>query len=327
MLLGCELLNTLAFLLGSLETLFAAAANAAVPALVDDEQLDRTNGLLFASETAGTELAGPAMGGLLFAAAAAIPFVGDGISFLLSALLLLGLRGRLAPPTRAAVSGTPSASRPRISTDIRAGLRFFREHQLLRLVAMLVTGLAFCQAMVMGVLVVFGLRALHLAPSGYGLFLAAGALGSVSGGLVAARVRARVGTTVVLLGSAFAAAVAYLLCGTTSSVVVAGAAFVIETFAVACGSVASLSLRQVLVPDELRGRVGNAFRMCIWGVIPLGTLAGGVLAQAVSVRAPFLVAGVAQLVLTVTCAGRLRDRVAAFEGPAVRPLASLPASA
>lgn len=313
--LSIGLLYGLAFLLGAFDTLFAAASNAAVPAVVDGEDhLDRTNGLLFASETAGRELAGPALGGLLFAVAAAVPFVADGVSFLISGALLVGLRSRLAAPPRA--ERTSSVPRRReLTSEIAEGVRYFLGNDVLRVVALLITGLALCQSMVMGVLVVFALRALHLAPAGYGIFLAAGALGSVAGGLSAARVRARLGTTGVLLASAAASATAYLICGATSSVVVAGAAFVIETFAVACGSVASMSLRQTLVPDALRGRVGNAFRMCIWGVIPIGSVIGGVVAENFGLRAPFIAAGLAQLAITAMCVRPLRARVSSTPAP------------
>jgi MFS family permease len=299
------LLYGAAFVLGSFETLFAAASHAAVPAVVAEKDLDRANGYLFASETAGGELVGPALGGLLFAVSASVPFLGDGISFLFSAVLLVGLRSRLVAPART----EPVTLR----ADMKSGISFFRVSPILRLLAVLVGGLALCQAMVMSVLVVYGLKVLDLSIAGYGVFLAAGAVGSVLGGLAAGRVKAVLGTAGVLIGSATLAAASYVLVGATSSAPLAGGLFVVETFAVACGSIASLSLRQVIVPDELRGRVGNLFRMCIWGVIPLGALAGGIVAQFGGLRAPFLLAGAAQLVLTAAIAGRIRAEVEVVE--------------
>ena len=89
--------------------------------------------------------------------------------------------------------------------------------------------------------------------------------------------------------------------------------FALEAFAVGCGTVASLSLRQSLVPDELRGRVSNAFRMCIWGVIPIGALVGGLLAQFGGVRLPFVLAGIAQLTVVGLLGSRLLSRLQATE--------------
>ena len=294
-----------AFALGTLETLFAGASQAAIPGLVRDPQLERANGYLYASETGCADLAGPALGSFVFVAAAGLPFLLDGLSFFASALLLLGLAGRLPAPNR-----TEPTS---IRADAREGLRFFVGHDVLRLLAGLIGTLAFCQAMVMAVLVVFATKELGLSAATYGLFLAGGAIGRVAGALNAHRVRALLGTRAVLLGSAILAGAVYPLIGTTSSVPLAMIGFALEAFAVGCGTVASLSLRQSLVPDELRGRVSNAFRMCIWGVIPIGALVGGLLAQFGGVRLPFVVAGIAQLTVVGLLGARLLSRLQATE--------------
>jgi hypothetical protein len=62
-------------------------------------------------------------------------------------------------------------------------------------------------------------------------------------------------------------------------------------------NVVTVSLRQRVVPDELLGRVNSAYRMIGWGMIPLGALAGGFVAQLGGLRAPFLVAGIGRGVL------------------------------
>ena len=200
--------------------------------------------------------------------------------------------------------------------DMRSGLTFFRTSPLLRLLAVIVGGLAFCQAVVMGVLVLFAQDVLHLGAGGYGLFLGLGAIGNVVGALAASRVKDRFGTAPVLTGGALAAALAYLVVASTSSAAVATLMFVVEAFAVACGTVVTISLRQACVPDELRGRVGNVFRMFVFGAIPLGAVFGGLLAEAFGLRTPILVAGVAQAGLALLTAPALR---AAVGRPAVAP--------
>lgn len=52
-----------------------------------------------------------------------------------------------------------------------------------------------------------------------------------------------------------------------------------------------------LTPDEMRGRVAGASRLLAWGPQPLGALAGGLLATWFGLRAPFLVGGLAFLVM------------------------------
>jgi MFS family permease len=296
--------------LGVLETLFSAAAHAAVPAAVPAEELDRANGYLFASQTGGEQLAGPAVGGALYAMSASLPFVGDAISFAASAVMLLG-------PAR----GEPDQSRPhsmarrRLRTEMSDGLRTFWQHPVLRVLSITVGGMAFCQSMVLGILVLYGLEDLHLGHVGYGLFLAAGATGNVLGALAASRVRARFGTSAIILVGGTVAALAYLGAGATSSPVLATLLFAVEAWAVACGTVASMSLRQSSVAPELLGRIGNLYRMVIWGIIPIGTLAGGLVASGFGIRAAFYVAGVTQLVLLAGVGARVWRIVAAAEQP------------
>ena len=48
--------------------------------------------------------------------------------------------------------------------------------------------------------------------------------------------------------------------------------------------VQQLSLRQLVTPGRLLGRMNASTRFLTWGVIPLGALAGGALGQATSLR-------------------------------------------
>jgi predicted MFS family arabinose efflux permease len=48
--------------------------------------------------------------------------------------------------------------------------------------------------------------------------------------------------------------------------------------------VQQLSLRQLVTPAHLRGRINASTRFLTWGMIPLGALAGGALGQATSLR-------------------------------------------
>ena len=292
--------------LGGLETLFAAASHAALPGLVRRDDLPRANGYLQSAQIAGAQFAGPALGGLLFAAAAALPFVFDGVSFLASAALLV-----MALPRVRAVRPV-EGRRTTITADVVAGVSWFARNSLLRLLALVVAVLSFCWAMVTAVTVLYGLEVLHLSGVGYGLFLAVGAAGEVAGGVLAGRVLRRYGTVAVVLGGALAATVAYVTIGLTSAVIVATAATMVETFGIGVANVATMSLRQAVVPSELLGRVGNAFRMCLFGAMPLGALAGGFLAHA-NLRLPFLVAAAMQAVVLMVCGPALARRIRSAE--------------
>ena len=78
-------------LLGSAEVIFSNAAQAVLPALVPPELLPKANGSQQVSLTVGETFLGPPAGSLLFAAAAALPFGLDAVSFAGSAALLARL--------------------------------------------------------------------------------------------------------------------------------------------------------------------------------------------------------------------------------------------
>jgi MFS family permease len=305
--LSVPLLYLAALATGVFDTVFAGAVQSMIPHVVDDDDLlDVANARLAATQTATGHLLGPAVGGLLFALHRVVPFALDAASFVGSARILAVLRGRVAPER--------PLLRPPLRVDMAEGLMFFRRSPMLPLLAALTAGLALFQAAVLSPFVLFALRDLRLSKAGYGVFLAVTALGNVAGGLVAPRLRRRFSTATILTVGGVLAGVAYLVVASTSSVVVAQLAFVIEAFAVASGTVASISLRQRHIPRPLMGRVSNVFRAIIWGAIPLGALAGGVLADLRGLRATFVVAGGAQLALVVATARPLLRRVRAAEG-------------
>jgi MFS family permease len=174
--------------------------------------------------------------------------------------------------------------------------------------------------MILAVLVLYGVRLLHLGKTQYGLFLALGAVGNVAGGVLAGRIHDRIGPRRSVVGAGLVAAGGYVVLSRTSLVAVAVAAVAVQALAVSVGNVATLSLRQSVIPPELLGRVNNVFRMCVWGVMPLGALIGGVLASSVGLHSTFLIAGLLQAAVLVGLAGRLSERMT--REPALRQDAS-----
>jgi MFS family permease len=287
------------FVLGTGDMVFSVATQACLPAMVPERDLPRANGYLSTADVSGQQFVGPAIGGLTFAAGRALPFIADAVSFVASALLV-----RKALPGK-----VPRSDRRPFLADIRAGLRWFFGNRLLRLLAVVVASLAFCQAMVFGELVLYGTHQLHLGHVGYGLFFAGTAIGDVVGSLGAGRIYARWGPARCIVGAAVTAGIAYLVLSATAAVATALVVLFLEAFAVAVGNVTTLSLRQRIIPIELLGRVGSAFRMLVFGLIPLGALTGGLVAALFGLSTAFRTAGVLQLVVLALAAPLLIRRI------------------
>ena len=292
-----------AFALGAFQILFIGATQAVIPEMVARERLTAANGRLYAVQMGGEQFLGPALGGLAFAAMASLPFLADGASFAASAALLL-----LALPRRAQWS--KPTGRGRLTADINEGVRWFVRHRILRLTAGLIAAFAFCQSMGLAILVVYGLRVLRLSGAGFGLFMAGGAIGNLLGALLAARIVRIVGTGRVLVGAGLLAGGAFLVIGRSAQLPVALVALVLEAVAVGVGNVASVTLRQMLIPTPLAGRVNVVMRTCTYGAMTLGALAGGVLATSAGSQAPFAAGGVLQVAATLAIGLPLARRLA-----------------
>jgi predicted MFS family arabinose efflux permease len=240
------------FLLGSAQVVFSNAAQAVLPQLVPPAQLPKANGNQYVVQTVSQQFAGPPLGSFLFAAARALPFGLDAASFAGSALLLARLPTRLA---------APGAADGGMLARVGEGLRWLRGHRLLRILAVLLGANNFFGQMGWATVVLLVTQTLHTGAREFGLLMIASAAGGVAGGLLNPALTRRIGE--------------------------------LRSLVIACGAnaVIYVTMRQRAVPDDMLGRVGSAYKMLGWGMIPLGALAGGLVAQAAGLRAPWIIAG------------------------------------
>ena len=111
------------------------------------------------------------------------------------------------------------------------------------------------------------------------------------GGLVNPVLTRRLGLLPSLVLPAVIDAAAFVGIGLAPDAAVAAALLAVQGFSVTMWNVVTVSLRQRIVPGHLLGRVNSVYRMLGWGLMPAGALAGGFVAHAAGLRAPYLVGG------------------------------------
>jgi MFS family permease len=278
-----------AFALGAGEVIFDNAAQTLLPSIVAREGLERANSRLFAVELTTNQFVGPPLGGALFALGAALPLMLDAGAMLLAALLLAGL---LAASTGADATTAPSEREPFL-VALRGGLRWLREHRLLRTLALLLAVMNGTASMALATYALYAVgegSILGLGAIGFSLLLTAGSAGSLIATLVADRMVLAYGRGPVLWTTLIAAVAVPVAIGLTSSVAVVAIAFVTFGFTGVVWNVVTVSLRQTIIPTQLLGRVNSVYRFLGWGAMPVGAAIGGVVAGAFGLRAPWLLA-------------------------------------
>ena len=127
-LLRIEILYIVALLVGALSVLFSVAHLSFIPTLVERERLVEGNSKL-QTTTSVAQVAGPGLGGVLVGLlGAAFAVIIDALSFLASALLIVGIR--VKEPSRPA-----SDERGGVVAEIGEGLRIVVTHRILRVLA------------------------------------------------------------------------------------------------------------------------------------------------------------------------------------------------
>jgi MFS family permease len=189
---------------------------------------------------------------------------------------------------------------------IGEGLRWLAGHRLLRSLAVVVSVWHLVWAAGNAILVLYAQELLGLGSVGYGVLLAAGAVGSVLGTTLASRLASLVGRRSTLVGSVAVAGFAQMGFVLTSSPLVAGVLLAISGSCAVAWNVITVALRQRLAPDALLGRVNGAYRFAAIGSLAIGAALGGALGS-IELRLPFAVAAVTLLLTAVGLLAATRE--------------------
>ncbi|KAA6213990.1 MFS transporter [Streptomyces albofaciens JCM 4342] len=287
-----------AAVLGLGETVHVVASQSYLPMVVTTDRLAAANGRLHVAQLIFRDSAGQPLGSLAFVAGAGLPFLIDGVSFLLGVVLLVTLPRFPAPVGRT----TGPGDAPRWRTMILDGVRLLRTDRLLATLAGMLGALNFFMGVTGTLEVLYVVRWLGLPEAAFGVFLAVGALGGIVGGLLNSRLAGRFGLFPAALGGMVLMGVAMLLTGLVRHALVAAAGFALMTLGAAVYQALTVSFRQATTPPDQLGRLNGVYRLVGTGTIPLGALAGGAVAKLVEVNIPYVAAGAGVLLLFVLVA-------------------------
>ncbi len=278
------------FLHSTLTICFEAGEFAAIPSLVEQDDLVSANGRIQASYSAASIL-GPVLAGILvaFVPLASLLLL-DACSFLISALSIA-----LVTSSFNAKSDQP---RRHILRDVAEGLRYVWGHPVLRNISLMMALVNFVAATHSAQLVLFARERLQASDSQIGFLYTAGSVGIVALALLAGPLRKRWSFSKVALGALLLDGLFILALAFTR---LYWLALLFEALAQGCGILFNIntgSLRQAIVPNYLLGRVVSIASVIAWSAIPLGSFLGGLIISETN-NVALVYAGIGVLVMLI----------------------------
>lgn len=303
---GQVLLLGLAAIAGASGTVvYVLTSVSLLPSLVAAGDLPRSNARLELAR-AIVSLAAPFLAGLL--AQHLSPTWGYAVAALGAALALVCVLA--LPPGTAPTTG---AERPTLASAIRLGTAFVVRNELLRGISLCAIFWNFAFFALLAVWAPLALGSLGLDPAHMGLAQSTYGAGLILGALAAPFCARRLPPFMTLIfGPAVSVVAAFLFLAAPSGngFALAAAGYFLVGFGPMLWLICQTTVRQLVTPSALMGRVNATVQTAIYGVRPLGALAGGLVAAQAGLHAALLLIPVAfalsTLVIVLSPLARLR---------------------
>jgi MFS family permease len=289
--LSMGLLYAVTLLVGVLSVVFDVGVLTYMPHLVGREHLAASNSRIQAS-TSFSLVAGPGIAGLLVGVLTApVTLTADAVSYLCSAIGLITIRKPEPEPDKPEIEQT-------VRQSIAEGLRSVYGSPVLRSLLGLSGTFNFVQAGFITILVVYGVRDLGMSPLQLGIVVGTTAVGGTIGAALANRTSRIFGvgpTMLFSLGGATLFPLLFLIPKGAGfwSVLLMSATQFFYGFGVLTYNVLTVTVRQVVTPDRLLGRMNASYRLVLLGTAPPGAFLAGVLGQSFGLHTALLIAAIA----------------------------------
>ncbi|HEY8655892.1 MAG TPA: MFS transporter [Candidatus Limnocylindria bacterium] len=280
--LGLEQLYVVAFLEAGLGSFFEIAYRSYLPGLVAPNRLLEANAKI-GMTSAVAELGGPGIGGTLVQLMSApVAILADAVSYVVSAISIALIR---APERAVAPLEVPHHLR----RELAEGLAAVGRHPLLRPLALASVTSALFGNFFAALYTLYALEELGLSPFLLGLTVSAGGVGSLMATTLVGPLTARFGLGPTLVWTRVAAGILAFLIPLAGGPPLVAALFLFIPQLVGDGlatvsQINGVTLRQLVTPAPLLGRVNGTTHVLLEGVAPVGAIVGALVAESFGIR-------------------------------------------
>jgi Na+/melibiose symporter-like transporter len=277
-------------------------AQAVLPQILDKSNFEKGNSRLQISEVIVAQFAGSPLSGFLFATSIALPFYFSTTGFVLSALILAAtsFQHNLNPARDPEVK----TEKLGLMGDIKFAFNYLYQDKNLFSIVSITTSIGFFYSLSNAIAPLFVLKELNVTPALFGVTLAIQGVGALIGSVMAPMASKVLGRGKALGLNLFLASLMILLTAFVPNVYVFVAITVVIGFTISVWNILLMSMYQSLIPAHLYGRIHGARRTIVWGLMPLGSVIGGVIAKG-GLRLPFLIGGAIATLIAVTSYRRI----------------------
>jgi transmembrane secretion effector len=265
-------------LVGTAEVFADTTTGTLLPMVVAKADLGIGNARLMSGVLTMNQLAGPAVGAVLFAAGRAWPFLTQSLCVALGAILI----SRMRLP---AIEHRTGASHLR--RDVLEGLRWTWHHAAIRTLTLTIVTFNITWGAAWSVLVLYSSQRLGLGAVGFGLLTTISAAGGIVGTASYDWLERRVSLANLMRVGLVVETFTHLVLAVTTTAWVAMTMLFIWGSQIFIWGTTSGAVRMRAVPIELQGRVGSLYLIGVYGSILAGQALGGVIARIWGITGPF----------------------------------------
>ena len=289
------------FVIGVCEVAADTTAQSLIPQILEEKNFEKGNSRLQISETVIQGFVGAPLSGFIYAIAISLPFFINSLGLAVAALLALSIPIKYLQDVR---KDEAVQEKKKFVADMKFGIRYLFNEKVLRRLVVTTASIGVCYSMGTATMVLFIIEELKLPQHLFGVILTIQGLGAIAGAFVAPRLSKKFGRSRVMTFGITSSSVVLLLQGFSPNIYIFVALATFGGFAISQWNILLMATYQTVIPNELYGRIHGTRRTLVWGMMPIGSLLGGVLAHH-SLRLPMYVGGVIATTLAFLSIGFL----------------------
>ena len=303
-LLNIKLLFLSAFLIGMLEVWFSIALGSFIPLLIPKDQLVQANSKLSIGSSIAESLGSTIAGLLVQLIGASYAIIGNSLTYIISGFCIGKIKG----------SEQKSQQLIKINTvyiEMIEGIKFVFKNRIIRATTLRLAAWHLVVGTVEALFIFYAIKIQQLSAAKIGMLFAAIGIGVFVGSILANWLSSRVGIGKSIMTTTFVAALAGIIIplahgNKLAVILMLGFTLFIYGVCAIIYQINNISLRQMLTPHAMLGRMNATVRFVTLGVRPLGAIMGGIVANVIGV----------QLTITIAiCLGIVLNLIGLFISP------------